>query len=86
MINISVEVTASVPCAQWDSDSAQIFAEDDRFKPFDWPLMYDFSPTFVDVKLHLKSKLLAHMTFRGMRSDRDMTLKITTGTSSPSMA
>ena len=75
VINLSVEVTTSVPCARWDSDSASIFANDDRFKPFDWPLMYHFSPTFVDVKLHLRSHLLAHITFRGMRSDRDMTLE-----------
>ena len=75
VINVSVEVTTSVPCARWDSDSASIFANDDRFKPFDWPLMYHFSPTFVDVKLHMRSNLLAHITFRGMRSDRDMTLE-----------
>ena len=81
VINLSVEVTSSVPCARWDSDSATVFGNDSRFKPFDWPMMYEFSPTFVDLELHMGERLLAHMTFRGLRSDRDMTVE-TTGMSS----
>ena len=75
VINVSVEVTTSVPCARWDSDSATVFRDDARFRPFDWPMMYNFSPTFVDLKLHMGNRLLAHLTFRGLRSDRDMTIE-----------
>ena len=65
----------SVTCGKWDSETAKVLSHP-AFQPFRWPLMFNDSPTWVDVKVKLEGILLIHLELRGYRSDRDMTVQL----------
>ena len=74
-VNVSVDCPQGVPCGGWDTKTAMVFAEATRFQPFEWPLMYDSSPTFIDLKVKNNDQLIGHITFRGYRSVSDMSVE-----------
>ena len=65
----------SVTCGKWDSQTAKVLSHP-AFQPFRWPLMFNDSPTWVDVKVKVEGILLIHLELRGYRSDRDMTVQL----------
>ena len=66
---------SSVPCGRWDSHTAEVLSHE-AFQPFRWPIMYEDSPTWIDVKVKVEGALIVHLELRGFRSDTDMTVQL----------
>ena len=62
------------PCAQWDSYASKALSHP-AFQPFTWPVMFDTSATYVDVKVFNGNEVLFHWVFRGYRSDSDLSVQ-----------
>ena len=62
------------PCAQWDSYASKALSHP-AFQPFTWPVMFDTSATYVDVKVFKGNEVLFHWVFQGYRSDSDLSVQ-----------
>ena len=71
----SMTCYGSVPCGKWDSDTAFVLSHE-AFQPFRWPIMYEDSPTWVDVKVKVEGALIVHLELRGFRADSDMSVQM----------
>ena len=45
------------------------------FQSFTWPVVFDTSATYVDVKVYNGNEVLFHWVFRGYRSDSDLSVQ-----------
>ena len=70
----SMTSTTGGPCAQWDSHASRALSHP-AFQPFTWPVMFDTSATYVDVKVFNGNEVLFHWVFRGYRSDADLSVQ-----------
>ena len=70
----SMTSTTGGPCAQWDSHASRALSHP-AFQPFTWPVMFDTSATYVDVKVFNGDEVLFHWVFRGYRSDADLSVQ-----------
>ena len=70
----SMTSTTGGPCAQWDSHASRALSHS-AFQPFTWPVMFDTSATYVDVKVFNGNEVLFHWVFRGYRSDADLSVQ-----------
>ena len=70
----SMTSTTGCPCAQWDSHASRALSHP-AFQPFTWPVMFDTSATYVDVKVFNGNEVLFHWVFRGYRSDADLSVQ-----------
>ena len=70
----SMTSTTGGPCAQWDSHASRALSHP-AFQPFTWPVMFDTSATYVDVKVFNGNEVLFHWVFRGYLSDADLSVQ-----------
>ena len=74
LLLFSMTSTTGGPCAQWDSHASRALSHP-AFQPFTWPVMFDTSATYVDVKVFNGNEVLFHWVFRGYRSDADLSVQ-----------
>ena len=67
---ISMDTAQGAPCAAWDAPTHAGLMHP-AFQPFDWPEMFDSTPTVVDVKVKIDGNVLQHVILTAYRSDND---------------
>ena len=70
---ISVDTAQGCVCANWDQATFRAL-DHEAFRPFQWPDMFESTPTVVDIKLKVDGVLLQHVMLTAYRSDNDCTV------------
>ena len=72
-IVVSMDTAQGAPCAAWDGPTRAGLMHP-AFQPFEWPDMFDSTPTVVDIKIKVEGEVLQHVVLTAYRSDNDCTV------------
>jgi hypothetical protein len=73
IIVVSVDTAQGAPCAAWDAPTHAALMHP-AFQPFEWPDMFDSTPTVVDIKIKVDGNILQHVVLTAYRSDNDCSI------------